>query len=87
MLCAGAWRSMEVHGRQTLVVPQLVTGCKIWHLRPEGSFYPKTAWCTAVDSLPEGSQVSMLLACIQRMQLRRMTTSGNHVDIFTLVLW
>lgn len=78
VLCAGAWRSMEVHGRQTLVVPQLVTGCKIWHLRPEGSFYPKAAWRTAVDGLPEGSQVSMLLACSQHMQLRQRTMFGNH---------
>lgn len=76
---------MEVHGRQTLVVPQLVTGCKIWHLRPEGSFYPKTAWCTAVNSLPEGSQVSMLLACSQRMQLRQMTTFGNHAHIICML--
>lgn len=49
---------MEVHGQEVLVVPQLVTGCKIWHLRPEGSFYPKSAWLTAVDALPAGSMVS-----------------------------
>ncbi len=72
LLCAGAWRSIDVHGQQTLVVPQLVTGCKIWHLRPEGSFYPKTAWRTAVDNLPEGSQVSILLAGSRCMQFAAM---------------
>ena len=48
---------MEVGGQTTLVVPQLVTGCKIWHLRPEGSFYPKSAWHAAIDAIPDGSRV------------------------------
>ena len=48
---------MDVAGQRVLVVPQLVTGCKIWHLRPEGSFYPKSAWHAAMDALPGGSQV------------------------------
>ena len=48
---------MEVSGRRMLVVPQLVTGCKIWHLRPEGSFYPKSAWHAAIDAIPDDSQV------------------------------
>ena len=50
---------MDVAGQKILVVPLLVTGCKIWHLRPEGSFYPKSAWRTAVDAVPEGSQVQL----------------------------
>jgi len=50
---------MDVAGQKILVVPLLVTGCKIWHLRPEGSFYPKSAWRTAVDALPAGSQVQL----------------------------
>ena len=47
---------MAVGGQELLVVPQLVTGCKIWHLRPEGSFYPKSAWLAATGALPPGAQ-------------------------------
>ena len=47
---------MAVGGQELLVVPQLVTGCKIWHLRPEGSFYPKIAWLAATGVLPPGAK-------------------------------
>ena len=66
---------MEVAGQRVLVVPQLVTGCKIWHLRPEGSFYPKRAWRAAVDALPDGSKVPLLLchlSCARAMSRCRI---------------
>ncbi len=34
----------------------LVTGCKVWHLRDEGVFYPKHAWLRTVAALPDGAQ-------------------------------
>jgi hypothetical protein len=48
---------MTLRGEEVLVVPKLITGCKIWHLRREGSFYPKTSWCNTMASLPAGSEV------------------------------
>lgn len=55
--CSGGWRALEVAGQARLVVPLLVTGCKLWHLREGGSFYPKTAWANALASIPDGSLV------------------------------
>ncbi|EIE19755.1 TPR-like protein [Coccomyxa subellipsoidea C-169] len=53
----GGWQRLSVGGRDVVVVPNLVTGCKIWHLREKGSFYPKTAWANTVASLPHGAWV------------------------------
>ena len=55
---------MEVAGQKMLVVPQLGTGCKIWHLRPEGSFYPKSAWHAATDAIPDHSQVLLCICAV-----------------------
>lgn len=41
-------------------MPQLITGCKIWHLRDEGYFYPKRNFENAMKSLPKGAQVIMM---------------------------
>lgn len=46
-----------MQGKEVVVVPNLVTGCKIWHLREKGSFYPKTAWANTIASLPDGAWV------------------------------
>lgn len=54
---AGGWHRLHVQGKELVVVPNLVTGCKIWHLREKGSFYPKTAWANTVASLPDGAWV------------------------------
>lgn len=58
MLCStGAWHTLRVRGQVRLLVPLLVTGCKIWHLRAAGRFYPKMAWLSTIQKLPNGSQV------------------------------
>lgn len=54
---AGGWHRLHVQGKELVVVPNLVTGCKIWHLREKGTFYPKTAWANTVASLPDGASV------------------------------
>ena len=66
---------MDVCGQELLVVPQLVTGCKIWHLRPEGSFYPKSAWLAATGALPHGAQASCWLrsSASHMLELRAQT--------------
>jgi hypothetical protein len=46
-----------VRGEARLIVPLLVTGCKVWHLREEGVFYPKLAWQIATAMLPDNAQV------------------------------
>ena len=55
------------------LLPQLVTGLKIWHLRPESSFYPKvnfenvmslsmyTSYILVMYAVPEGSDIIFLL--------------------------
>ena len=47
---------MRVGGRPRVMLPQLITGCKLWHLRASGSFYPKAAWQRALAALPPGAQ-------------------------------
>jgi hypothetical protein len=37
----GAWREVSLRGEQRLLWPLLVTGCKVWHLRADGSFYTR----------------------------------------------
>ncbi len=52
-----AWRHVKVAGEMHLVVPLLVAGCKIFHLRAEGVFYTKQHVQRLVDSLPANSKV------------------------------
>lgn len=56
----GAWHTLEFRNEVRLLVPLLVTGCKIWHLREAGRFYPKMAWLSTVESLPDAAQVGVL---------------------------
>lgn len=56
-LSAGAWRHLTLQGCHCVLVPKLVTGCKIWHLRPDSCFYTKAAWQHATASIPVNSQV------------------------------
>ena len=54
---------MALRGRQRLLAPLLVTGCKVWHLRDAGVFYPKHAWLRTIAALPIGAQASPALPC------------------------
>jgi len=36
-----AWQSVQFQGEKHQLHPLLVTGMKIWHLRPDSSFYNK----------------------------------------------
>uniref|UniRef100_A0A061S9Z0 Tpr-like protein n=2 Tax=Tetraselmis sp. GSL018 TaxID=582737 RepID=A0A061S9Z0_9CHLO len=57
---SGAWQQVSLRGEQRVLVPKLVTGCKIWHTRPESVFYPKAGFESTMASIPDGSQVVML---------------------------
>jgi hypothetical protein len=55
---APAWSVVYVEGRARLLVPKLVTGVKLWHLRPESDFYPKANFFNALRTIPDGAEVS-----------------------------
>eukprot|EP01139_Manchomonas_bermudensis_P005484 Amastigsp_a175212_10.p3 type:complete len:185 gc:universal Amastigsp_a175212_10:560-6(-) len=48
---------MGWHGAPRLLVPRLVTGLKVWHLRPSSRFYPKANFANVVATLPRGATV------------------------------
>lgn len=54
---AAAWHAVPLRGEQRLLHPLLVTGLKIWHLRPDSRFYPKVQFWNAIRQLPQGAQV------------------------------
>lgn len=41
--------------------PRLVTGCKMWHLREDGTFFPKYNFTQAIRSIPMGSSILVIL--------------------------
>ncbi|KAK9816213.1 hypothetical protein WJX74_009091 [Apatococcus lobatus] len=53
----GAWRHVHLQGHRRVLVPALVTGCKIWHMRDAGVFFPKASFLNTVQAIPEGSAV------------------------------
>ncbi|GMH33936.1 hypothetical protein BSKO_01770 [Bryopsis sp. KO-2023] len=57
---SGAWRHVCLRGENRLLVPQLITGCKVWHLRDEGDFYPKKSFESHIKKLPDRAQVIMM---------------------------
>jgi hypothetical protein len=56
-----AWKVINVQGKRTLLVPALVTGLKIWHLREEGVFYPKRHFEAITAAIPKGASVMFVL--------------------------
>ncbi|KAL0028549.1 hypothetical protein WJX79_000906 [Trebouxia sp. C0005] len=54
---SGAWNLVQVRGQPRVLVPCLVTGLKIWHMRQAGIFYPKHSFLTTMANLPDGAQV------------------------------
>lgn len=52
-----AWQWVELQGIKRLLVPKLVTGCKVWHLRKDSRFYPKRGFMQITHSLPKRSPV------------------------------
>lgn len=56
---SAAWQviKLDAHPRPMLLVPKLVTGLKVWHMRPSCRFYPKRNYEAAIRSIPDGSSV------------------------------
>lgn len=45
-----AWQTVTVRDTQYLLRPLLVTGMKVWHLRPESDFYPKVQFYNSMKT-------------------------------------
>lgn len=52
-----AWESMSLEGQMRRIVPLLITGCKIWHLRDDSNFHAKTNFYRALECIPKGATV------------------------------
>ncbi|KAG6548433.1 hypothetical protein Mapa_009920 [Marchantia paleacea] len=79
---SAAWRSVCLRGKGYVLTPKLVTGLKIWHLRPESDFYPKIAFENTMKSIPDGSKVIMLYGEIDcRDGIIGAVEKGKYQDI------
>ena len=57
---ACAWRTVTYKGKPHLLVPRLVTGCKIWHMREASDFFTRANFDAAVAAIPSGAPVVFL---------------------------
>jgi len=62
-----AWRSVDVRGSRHVLVPCLVTGVKIWHLRAASKFHTKYNFWERLGSLPRGAP---LILCLGEIDCR-----------------
>jgi len=94
---APAWRTVTFRGKPHLLVPRLATGCKIWHLRDESSFFPKYNFDAAVRAIPDGAPVVFifgeidcregLLVAVERTRYESLDAGVAHtVSIYIGVL-
>jgi tetratricopeptide (TPR) repeat protein len=56
-----AWRKVGPPASPRLTIPLLVTGLKVWDLRPGGVFFPRAGWDAAVAGLPDGATIITLV--------------------------
>ncbi|KAL6069372.1 Tetratricopeptide repeat [Balamuthia mandrillaris] len=57
---APAWHTINFNGQPRLLQPMLVTGMKMWHLRPDSVFFPKYNFFNVVSTIPPKSDVLFL---------------------------
>lgn len=80
-----------------MLYPLLVTGLKVWHLRPASTFYPKEQFWNAIKALPRGSQLVMmfgeidcregLLLAVQKLKYDSLEEAiCSTVDLYLEVL-
>jgi tetratricopeptide (TPR) repeat protein len=55
-----AWSTIMFKGQLHQMVPLLVTGLKIWHLRPQSTFYPKVNFYNVMKKVPPGSNIMFM---------------------------
>lgn len=56
-----AWHNITIKNKQYLLIPKLVTGIKIYHLRHESSFYPKSNFYSMLSTIPSNSTCIVLM--------------------------
>jgi len=94
---APAWHLMQLRGKAHLVQPLLVTGLKIWHLRPESRFFPKNNFYNVVPRAPKGSSIVFLfgeidcregfLVSVQKCRYKDLDEAAQvTIDIYMDVL-
>ena len=94
---APAWRTVAFRGETHLLVPRLVTGCKVWHLREKSEFFPKYNFEHAAKSMPDGAPVVCifgeidcregLLLAVERMRYPSLEDGIAHtIKIYISVL-
>ncbi|MBI2785507.1 MAG: hypothetical protein HYX60_04030, partial [Legionella longbeachae] len=50
-----AWDTIAINSIHYQIIPLLVTGCKIWHLRNNSTFHAKTNFYQAMEHIPQNS--------------------------------
>lgn len=75
-----AWNIVKLNEEYRLITPLLVTGIKHWHLRPESVFYPKANFESAINTIPNGSDVIFLLG---EIDCREGLLLAVEKDIYT----
>lgn len=71
----------------------LSTGTKIWHLRDESTFYPKTNFVSATEELPDNATVIMcfgeidcreaLLHCVEQFRYDVSSVRGTKLNFIS----
>jgi hypothetical protein len=85
---SGAWRSVAVASQRCLLQPLLITGAKVWHLRPGSCCYTKHQFWAAVSHLPAGSEVVLLLGEIDcREGLLTAVEKMKVTAVLRLLAW
>jgi tetratricopeptide (TPR) repeat protein len=92
-----AWHTMNLRGTAHLVQPLLVTGMKIWHLRPASRFFPKNNFYNVVPRAPPKSTIVFLfgeidcregfLVSVQKCRYKDLNEAAQvTIDIYMDVL-
>eukprot|EP01091_Cochliopodium_minus_P012517 TRINITY_DN3808_c0_g1_i2.p1 TRINITY_DN3808_c0_g1~~TRINITY_DN3808_c0_g1_i2.p1 ORF type:complete len:799 (+),score=256.44 TRINITY_DN3808_c0_g1_i2:103-2499(+) len=57
---SSGWKVIKWKGEERILIPKLVTGLKIWHLREESVFFPKRNFWNVINTIPKNSDVILL---------------------------
>jgi len=83
-----AWKTITVKGEKRLLYPKLVTGLKLWHLRPESKFFPKANFYNAISTIPKGAEVIFLFGEIDcREGLLKAVEKCKYKDLEEAMLF
>eukprot|EP00928_Gymnodinium_smaydae_P081102 TRINITY_DN64679_c0_g1_i1.p1 TRINITY_DN64679_c0_g1~~TRINITY_DN64679_c0_g1_i1.p1 ORF type:complete len:892 (+),score=132.16 TRINITY_DN64679_c0_g1_i1:53-2728(+) len=85
---SSAWLNVNLPSRDgqstasRVLVPGVVTGAKVFHLRKESTFYTKFAFWDKIAALPPGADVVLVLGEIDcREGILRAVQRGKHANI------